>query len=197
MSPCHWSVTRSSGDPANTGSSRPSDVISTGRRPTSGSSPAYTRAPRLAASSCTPRQTPQNGVPARTASAIERFSPVSQGNVSSSYALIGPPIATIASNPRQSGRGSPSSSSTRWITAPRSTSTSSNTPGGSHAMCCRTRISMEEVSRMLNPSEFLGVRPRSRPLQGFARRRRDPRAGSALADPALAESQCPAGRYPR
>lgn len=35
--------------------------------------------------------------------------------------------------------GSASSSSTRMICAPRSRRTSSKTPGGSHAMCCRTR----------------------------------------------------------
>jgi len=86
-----WSVSTSRGKPANTGSARPSEVSVTGRIPTSGAAPWYTFAPRLAASSWTPRHTPQNGRPASTASAVRRFSAASHGSVSSSVADIGPP----------------------------------------------------------------------------------------------------------
>ena len=103
--------------------------------PTSGSGPAYTFAPRPAASSWTPRHAPKYGIPARTASPISCFSSASQGSDSSSLTLIGPPIATIASNPSISGAWPISSISHVAAIQPRSRITSANAPGGSHAMC--------------------------------------------------------------
>ncbi len=52
----------------------------TGRIPTSGSGPARRERRGYAASSCTPRQTPQYGMPARTASPIDLFSSTSHGS---------------------------------------------------------------------------------------------------------------------
>jgi hypothetical protein len=52
------------GSTPNTGSAAPAGVRLTGSIPTSAHSPVDTAAPRLAASSCTPRQTPQYGSPA-------------------------------------------------------------------------------------------------------------------------------------
>ncbi len=65
--------------------------------------------------------------------------PLSQGWSASSLAPIGPPIASTASNSRQSGRGSFSSSSTATGSTPRSRITSEKTPGGSQEMCWRMR----------------------------------------------------------
>ena len=78
------------------GETRP-ESASTGSTPTSGKAPDRTVAPRLAASSWAPRQTPKYGMPARTAAAIHAFSPASQGWTASSLTLIGPPIATTRS----------------------------------------------------------------------------------------------------
>ena len=57
---------------------------------------------------------------------------------SSSYAPIGLPIAMIAACRRQSGSGSPASTSTRTKSTFHSRSSSSYAAGGSHAMCWRT-----------------------------------------------------------
>ena len=99
---------------------------------------------------------------------------ISQGCSASSLTLIGPPIATIASIPsRLAGSGSPSSSSTRCSSAPRFRRTSSNTPGGSQAMCCRTRTSTATVLRRCGDDRAARTSESNRQMQG-ARRSRAP-----------------------
>src|SRR3990172_6727820 len=85
------------------------------------------------------RPTPRHPPPPPPPPRVGRSPPTSRGCSPSSFTLIGPPIATPASNPSSSGSGSPSSSSTRRMVAPRSRRTSSYAPGGSQAMCWRTR----------------------------------------------------------
>src|SRR5215470_6069848 len=138
VSPCHCRAGNSSPSPPSTGSPRAPAATATGSTPTSGVRPVWTGAPRLAASSWAPRQTPRYGTPARTAAAIHCFSPASQGCSASSCTLIGPPIARTRSASRQSGSSPPSSSSIVSIVIPRPVSMPVNIPGGSHRMCCST-----------------------------------------------------------
>ena len=142
MSPCHCSVARHARARSPNTRSALAFVGQVDRKQTRprARAPDRRRAPSDEASSCTPRQTPQNGMPARTASPIACFSSTSHGSSASSFTTSARPSRRSRRTRASPGAARPRRARRGGSLAPRSRSTSSNTPGGSQGMCWRTSV---------------------------------------------------------